>query len=383
MKEYIKIIKNWYFLSNPSKKHCFFSFSFVILQQIGVLIVPIFAAKATISLTSGLYNSGIIYLILAFAFLFLIRFFWHLNYMVFPKIIKKSYEYLNNKIVYKSIHANPKNYKNTSKEHILNTVHTDVLTLSKFGDKMAIAMARLVSLFITLTIIFIVNVWAGLIVIVADVLDYFIYGWLIKKRAVYEKKIREDQDFQYDKVSEMVDTRISINDLGVYKKVEKDYSHLLNKYNYDLKKKTFWDSMIDNGYLIFYSFLILCATIFLVVLTSAGTIQIETYFIIVAYVTTGINDTNNLYTLIPNLRLTKIATERVKNIIDFVENDKNEKGKTKLNDILGSIYFKHVFYKQDNEGNPELKNFDVFLKENRTHLILGKKNCGKRTVLNL
>ena len=380
---YIKIIRNWARLSNPNKKFCFLTFLFTLLAQGCLLISPIFAAKATISLTSGLYYDGAIYLIIVFVFLVLFRTLWHGHYITYSRIVKKSYDYLNNKIVYKSVHANHKNFKETSKEHILNTIHTDVMTLASFGDKLAIASGRFVVLIATIIVIFIVNMWAGFIVVFADIINYFVYGWLNKKRVVHEKRLREYQDLQYDKVSEMVDTRMSINEFGVYKKVEKDYSRLLKRFNQDLKNKTFWDSMVDNYYLVFYNFIILCATILLVYFTSTNAIQIETYFVIVAYVITGIQDTNNIFALIPNIRLTKIATERVKTIINFVDSSKDEKGKIKLNDILGSIYFKKVSYKKDKEGNPELKDFDVFFEENKTHLILGLKKSGKRTVFNL
>lgn len=383
MKEYVKIIKECFRLAKPKKFWTITAFFMVVLTQVCALISPIFAARLTLALTGGKFNLAIVYLIVVFIILLLRKTFWHVNYMVFTRIIRSSYNGINNEFVEKSLNAKLKNYKNTPKEKIINIVHSDVYTVSELADKLATASGRLFGLIVTIIVIFTVNVWAGLIVLVADVIDYFVLNWLHKKRSAYVKKIREDHDFQYEKFSEIVDTRESISDLGVENKVKKEYNQILNNYVDNLHKRTFWDSFIDNYYPIFYSFIILLATILLVVLVAGTNLPLETYFIIVSYITTGIETTNSIFGVIPSIRSANISAERVKTVLNFVERDEVQYGTNNLKDVLGSINFSHVYYKRDDEGNPNISDFDVLLKENETYLILGNRSCGKRTIFNL
>lgn len=383
MSEYRRIITEWFKLAKPNKLWAWFAFLTLLLAQSCLLVAPVFIAKITIALTSGEYTTGIIFLIAVFGLLVLRRTFLHCNYLIYTNLIKHSYDYLNGEIINKSLNAKAKNFKCVSKEHILNTTHTDVFTISELADKLATASARGIILIVTIAIIFSVNFIAGLIVVFADILNYFVLGWLNKKRSVHVKNIRRDHDSQYEKVGEIVDTRTSIKDFGIENKFKKDFNKILGSYSNNLKKRLFWDSMVDNYYNVFYSLIILVATIFMVLLVSGNALSIETYFVIVAFITSGIEDTNNIYNIIPNIRATEIASERVKTVLNFIENENFQLDKINLKDILGRVYFSHVYYNYDEDGNPSLTDFDAFLKENETCLILGVKNCGKRTIFNL
>lgn len=383
MKEYAQIIKNWYKLAKPNKMWTFISFFMVILVNICLIIAPIFAAKLTLALTGGKYNMAIVYLIIVFLFLFLRKTFWHVNYLCYSRIIGSIYVKINNEFINKGLNAKLKNYKETPKERILNIIHTDVFTISDFADKLARASARFVMILVSITIIFTVNVWAGLIVIVADIIDFFVLSWINKRRANYLKKMRYNHDAQYEMFSEIVDTRETIKDLGIENRVKKDYNKVIDDYIRNLHGRTFWDSLKDSYFPTFYSFLILLATILLVVFVSKGALELELYFVIVSYITNGIENTNNIYTLLPDLRATNIAYNRVNTVLNFVEKDEIAFGTNNLKDVMGSINFRHVSYKRDDEGNPSLNDFDVMFKENETSLIIGPRSCGKRTVLNL
>jgi ABC-type multidrug transport system fused ATPase/permease subunit len=383
MKEYIKILQEWHKLAKPSKSLTFWAFFTVTLTQVCLLIAPIFTVKATVSIINGLYVSSIIYLIIVFAFLFFRNTIWHINYMIYSKIIRHSYNKINNDFVNISLFAKKKNFKSMPKEKILNIIHTDIQTVSDFADKLATVTAKFVILIVTIIIIIAVNYIAGLIVILADIINYFVISWLNKRRSVYIKGIRESQDYQFQAFGEIVDKRDLVIDMGLDETAKTEYNTILNKYINNLHKKTFWDSLVDNYFPVFYSFLILVATVLLVLFVSQGQLTVETYFVIVSYITTGIENSNSIYTIIYRLRDTSIATERIKTVMNFVEKSKVKYGENDLKDILGSINFVNVNYNKDDEGNPSLIDFDVLLKENHTHLILGKKNSGKRTIFNL
>lgn len=383
MKEYIRIIKDWAKISKPSKLWMSATFACLMCYHLCILISPIFAAKLTLALTGGQYNTAMLFLVVIFGVMALMYLSLHLNYMVFAKLIRHIYSRLNNDIMAKILNAKSKNFESTSKEMIMNIVHTDAYTMAEFGDRLATGAARTVGLIITLIIIFIVNAWAGFIVVVAGIINYFVLNWINGNRAVYVKKLREHRDYQYAALGRAVDSRFGIRDLGIENKVKKDFNKILDNYAHNLHKRTFWDSMIDAFFPVFYHLLILVATILLVLLVAGKGLPLETYFIIVAYITSGIETTNRIYTLLPQIRTAGISTARIKTLLSFVEYEDIKFGDHNLTEIMGNITFNNVSYGGDDEYNPQIRNINLSLTENQTHLIYGTTASGKRTIFNL
>ena len=383
MNYYIKTMKDWWKLAKPSKKYYFLVFFLVVLTQITLLIVaPIFTAKVTVSITNQKYTRAIIYLCVGFSILLARKTFWHFEYMCYAPLIKSTYNRLNNEFVNKALHARSANFKTTSKEQILNILHTDNFTVAEFGEKTSIAFARLLIVLVNIIVIFTINAVAGAIVVVADILDFMMLAWASNRRQKWHKLTRQSHDEQYEKFSEIIDAREAISDLGIEKRVKQEYNDVLDTYIKRLHKRDFWDSIYANYYAAFYEFLILVATIISVILVTKG-LSIETYFIIVSYISNGISNTKDLFSVIKEFDNVNTASSRVKTVLNFTERDEVEVGKNTLTDIMGNLCFSNVSYKKDDEGNPWLKNFDILFNENQTCLILGTRSCGKRTIFNM
>ena len=384
MRSYIKILREWSKLAKPNKLLLFFSFFMVVLVQVCFIVAPIYSAKTTVAITNGKYTETIIYLCVVFGILLLRKTFWHFNYKIYPYLVKSVYNRINQEFIEKSLNAKNSNFKTTSKERILNMVHTDVNTVADFADKIGIASARLIQAISSIIIIFTVNFWAGLIVFIADILDFFVLSFINTKREKWLRQIRESNDEQYEKLSEIIDTRDTIKDLGLDKQIKKDYNKILDNYIYRLSKSTFWESMKGNYYQAFYEFLILVAKIVAVFLVAGNGISLELYFVIIAYVADGIYNTKDLYSVLYDFKNVNVALGRVKTVLNFADKEEIEVGSNNLKDILGSICFNKVSYKKSIEDeNPSLNNFDVLFKENETTLIMGPRSCGKRTIFNM
>lgn len=384
MRSYIKTLREWSKLAKPNKLLLFFSFFMVVLVQVCFIVAPIYSAKTTVAITNGKYTETIIYLCVVFGILLLRKTFWHFNYKIYPYLVKSVYNRINQEFIDKSLNAKNSNFKTTSKERILNMVHTDVNTVADFADKIGIASARLIQAISSIIIIFTVNFWAGLIVFIADILDFFVLSFINTKREKWLRQIRESNDEQYEKLSEIIDTRDTIKDLGLDKQIKKDYNKILDNYIYRLSKSTFWESMKGNYYQAFYEFLILVAKIVAVFLVAGNGISLELYFVIIAYVADGISNTKDLYSVLYDFKNVNVALGRVKTVLNFADKEEIEVGSNNLKDILGSICFNKVSYKKSIEDeNPSLNNFDVLFKENETTLIMGPRSCGKRTIFNM
>lgn len=384
MREYAKIFKNWKKLARPNIWELWWTLFFVLLAQVCVLvIIPIFSANLTNAMSEGVYSTAIWMAVAVLVAYAIKNFFWLGNYLIYPQVIKTTYARINNEFIDKTLKAKSANFDNISKERILNTIHTDVLTVADFGDKLTTALGRFLMTIVSIIIIFCANVYAGLIVVVADVVDFIIFAWFNKKRQIYVKKIRDVNDKQYEKFSEIVDKRDMIQDLGQEKRVRKEYNQLIDEYIKELRGRTIWDNIKENHYQTIYRFLIFIATIVCIMLVSQGSMTPAVYFTIIAYITDGITATKDMYQISIYFNEVNVATQRVNAVLDFVDRDEVELGKNSFKNILGSICFSNVSYKKDDEGNPSLRKLDVLFKENEITIILGSKSCGKRTIFNL
>lgn len=384
MREYIKIYKNWHKLAKPSKKICFWDFLFVVFTQVCVLVViPIFSARLTSAISNTLINQAIIMAVIVLVLYALKNIGWHVDYVFYAPTIKHSYARISNEFIDKTLNAKKANFDKISREKILNTIHNDVFTISDFTWRMVSAEARLLMTIVSLAIIFYANLYAGIIVLVADILDFAIFALFQNKRQKYVRLMRAANDKQLEKFAEILDKRDTIIDLGQEKRVKKEYNELVNDYVKQLNKRTFWDSMKDNQYQTIYRALIFIATLICILLVSKGSMTTATYFTVVAYVTDGITAAKDMYNVLYYFNEVNVATQRVNAIMDFVEKDEVKYGTNSYKDILGSLCFSNVSYKKDDEGNPNVKSFDLLLKENETTLLLGGKNCGKRAIFNI
>jgi len=383
MFENLKLLRNWYKLARPNKKYWAISIMGVILAYTCLIIAPIFTAKVVISITAGDYVNTAIYLTVVFALLALRNMFWHINYAIFNKLIGSIYGRINGLFVDKMLKATPNNFRHTSKEKLLNIVHTDVYNLSEIADRCAVCIGRIVMLIATIIIIFFINPWVGLIVVMADILNFFLLNALENRRAKFVKKIREDHDKQYKKFGEIIDTRNTINELSLNRRLEKNYKNYLDGYIYDLGRKTRADSSITNGFFVFYNFLIFLLTLGMVFLVSNGQLSVEMYFIIVPYIANGIETTNLVFEFIPYVKNSGIYCSRVKTVLNFTEKKNIPVGDIDNDDVIGYMDFDNVSYNSNDDGDPSLKDITLRIKGLKTTLIMGPKNSGKRTIFHL
>ena len=388
MREYIRIYRDYRKLAKPNKMLWFWDFIFVVLTQVCVLVViPIFSAELTTAISktaaSGIASTAITMAIIVLVLYAVKNLGWHVDYLFYAPTIKHSYARISNEFIDKTLNAKKANFDKVSRERILNTIHNDVFTVSDFTWRIVSAAARLFMTIVSIIIIFCTSWIAGVIVLVADILDFAIYSWFQNKRQKYVKLMRVANDKQLEKFAEILDKRDTILDLGQEKRVKKEYGELVDDYIKQLNKRSFWDSLKDNQYQTIYRAIIFVATIICILMVAKGNMTTATYFTIVAYVTDGITATKDLYNVLYYFNEVNVATQRVNAIFDFVDRDEVTYGKNTFKDIIGNLCFNQVSFKKDDEGNPNLKKFDIMFKEKETTLLMGSKNCGKRTVFNM
>lgn len=207
MKENISMFKNWYKLAKPSKKYWIFAFLTVFVAGLCSIVEPYFASNVITNINNGKYIYTAIFLILGFIFILIRKSSWDLNYRIYYKLIGHSYLHIEQLIFDKISTVNSNVLKKTTKEKLINIIHTDVFTVADLTDKLATRIGRMTRLFITIGAIFFINVPVAIVIIIIDIINYFILNNLNNKSAFYSKKISESHDLQYLRFSEVFDSK--------------------------------------------------------------------------------------------------------------------------------------------------------------------------------
>lgn len=378
------MFKNWYHLAKPSKKYWLLAFFTVFLAGLCSVVEPIFASNVITNINKENYLYTSIFLIIGFLFILLRKGSWDINYRMYYKLIGHSYLHIENLIFDKLNRVKDSNLKKISKEKMINILHTDVFTVSDFSDKLATRIGRLTRLFITIGAIFLINVPAAIVIIVIDIINYFILDHLNNKSALYSRKCSEAHDLQYLKFSEAFDSSGFMEDLNITDKVKREF--MKANYHYmDMKNKsTIVSSYIDNYYHAFYQFIILVITLFMVFMVSKGQVSLTLYFMIVSYLTSGIEVANDFMNILPELKKANVAVNRVNTILNITEEEIINFGNNKTDNILGNIDFRKVSYNGTGDlDNSSIKNINFSIPANEIALFWGPKNCGKRTIFNI
>lgn len=385
MKENMRMLKNWYQLARPSKKYFFIAFITVLGASICSIIEPIFAANVITNINIGKYNLVYLFLTIGFLFIALRKTFWDINYRFHYKLFGTTYRKLEEKIFDKIANAQAKNFLENSKEKLINIIHNDVYNVSNFSDLLATRLARLLRLILTIGAIFLINIPVACVIVLVDILNFFVLNWVNNRIAKTEKNIKEANDFQYESFSEVMDAKEIMRDLNITTQVKRKF---LNSCDDFIQRKNEWNlayCFLDQYYHVFYQFVIYAMTIFIVYMVSRGQVSLTLYFLIIPYLSSGIEVANDFMTILTEIKKANISANRVSIILNFTEKELMEFGKNKTDDILGNIDFKNVSYNGDHmsEHNSRIKNLSFHIKENETVLFLGQRNCGKRTIFNL
>ena len=384
MKENIQMFKNWYRLAKPSKKYWFIAFFTVFCAGVCSVIEPVFASNVITNINKGNYLYTSIFLIIGFLFIVLRKGSWDINYRIYYKLLGHSYLHIENLIFDKINKAKDANLKKVSKEKMINIIHEDVYTVSNFADLLATRIGRLTRLFITIGAIFLINIPAAIVIIIIDIINYFILDYLNNKNAFYRKKTSESHDIQYSKFSEVFDSKDFMEDLNITNKVRREFMKANNHYIDVKNKSSIVSSYIDNYFHVFYQFIILVVTLFMVFMVSQGQVSLTLYFMIVSYLTSGIEVANDFMNVLPELKNANVSVNRVKTILDLDEEEMLEFGNNNTDDIFGNIDFNKVSYNGIGDSqNNTIKNISFSIKSNEIALFLGLKNCGKRTIFNI
>lgn len=310
----------------------------------------------------------------------------NINYGLYSKFVGYTYINIQEKIYNKMIRCQGIVFNKISKEKMLNIIHSEVVTISDFGDILATRCADLLMVVIAIIIVFKINIIVGFIVILVSIINYLIINKINVGIAYGTKKKAEARDNLYEKFSDIVINKNMITDLDIKTRLKNEYLNKSKEYIKALDIEVRKKSDLDNKFFVFYNGMIYLITLFLVFLVTKNSINVTLYFMVVSYLASAIETTLNFMSIIQNIKNVNIANMRINTILNLDEREILQYGNNKSDNIEGSINFNNVSYVDSDKKSPYHKavsniNFNI---ENKTiNLFYGKSNSGKRTIFYL
>lgn len=377
-----KMYKNWYKLAKPSKKNIFFQFSTVLLRYVFLLISPIYAARAISDLSVANYSGAVRNLTIDIIFIILSVISFTINYYMTNRLIQPIYVKLQGQVLDKILDASDTNFKKMSKEKLINIIGNDTYIVGSFADVLAGRLARFARVIVTVIVIFIINPLIGVVAILLNVLNYFILNGIYEKMSLYTKRIKESNDRLFVEFSQYMDSKDTINTLNIRKKVQENFKNCAVDYCKEKHLNTIYQSRIDNSFFAYYKIAIYAISLLMIFLISKGTFDLTTYLILVPYLLSSVEISNEAYQLLPKLKEANISANRIKAILNFTSTRKVSVGENMEDVINGVLNFENVSYK-GTKANPRIQNIDLHIRQNQTTLFLGERQSGKRSIFRI
>ena len=378
-----QFLKRWWSTSKPSKLILFFQWLTACIPSIITVVQAVPAAKAITCITVADYKGTMIWLCVVFALTLLSQISWQIQYSMAGRQLNYIYPRIQERLFSKIFNADDMNFKYTSKEKMINTITNNITVLSDFCDYLAYKSAYLIESIITFVIIFTYNIYIGLAIFAIAILVYFMINAVNTAIGKKSLKIQEEKDSLTETFADMVDGRKLSTDLNIKNNLHEKYFKKVDTLMGLYRKRINLQSLRDNWIYIFYTFIILLATLYLVHLVSADTLTTTLYLILTPYLTSAITKLVNFFSIFNDLQNANISSLRVKTLLDMSEKDMIEFGNNSTDKIDGAVTFSNVSYTSSGKIDKSLGNINTFnaqIVKNDIVLFQGEKNCGKRAL---
>ena len=375
--------KKWYQLARPNKRLFITQFTLTVCADILAVIEPIFAANVITALAKANFTDAYMWLGIVFGALLLRNMIWDVNFRLYSKLIGSSYMGVHKRIFNKVINAKEKNFKNTSREKLLNIVGGDIATVSYLSDILCVKFSGLIRVLITIVIVFTNDIIVGMLIVLISIANYFILNWINTATARQQKKLLEANEGIFEKLNEVVSGRSFIKDYYLDPNLEEEYQARAKKWLTAKHKQTLWQSARKNWHFVFWNLAVMLVSMYLVYLVSGGGISLTVYLILVPYFASSMERLSDFFNVTNDMKNAIVSTERINSILNFEDKDTINFGGYKTMLEAGDLVFNHVTIKpiDDVDGtSAQITDASFKVKKGEVALFLGERSCGKRAL---
>ncbi len=373
------IIKDYYNLIESDKNKLIPYYFIYFLNIIIELIIPIYIAKITESLTNSLIIVALASIINYSILKILNNLLGYADKYIYQRFFRDNYITIYKKIVKKIYNFDEEHKKKISTGKIINSLTSDIVNIGEMADNFLKATLNILKSIVVIIYFFRINIFLALIIIGVDVIYIIRSNCLNNKSVKYLKEQKKENDQLIGLINQTLLGLKDIQTLNITNTMDDKYNYIYKDWKkaYDNRKK--YDRYRQN---ILKCFLIIIKSIVYftcVYLMINNKITIGIMLIIISYFDSLFSASENIMDASQSIKDQNISVNRIKEILEY--NTIKEKNLTEIKNIKGIIEFKNIDFSYSNEKL--LQNLNFVIRPNRITAITGTNGTGKTTIVDL
>lgn len=373
------IIKDYYNLIESDKNKLIPYYFIYFLNIIIELIIPIYIAKITESLTNSLIIVALASIINYSILKILNNLLGYADKYIYQRFFRDNYITIYKKIVKKIYNFDEEHKKKISTGKIINSLTSDIVNIGEMADNFLKATLNILKSIVVIIYFFRINIFLALIIIGVDVIYIIRSNCLNNKSVKYLKEQKKENDQLIGLINQTLLGLKDIQTLNITNTMDDKYNYIYKDWKkaYDNRKKyERYRQNILKYFLIIIKSIVYFTCVYLMINNK---ITIGIILIIISYFDSLFSASENIMDASQSIKDQNISVNRIKEILEY--NTIKEKNLKEIKNIKGIIEFKNIDFSYSNEKL--LQNLNFIIRPNRITAITGTNGTGKTTIVDL
>ena len=373
------IIKDYYNLIESDKNKLIPYYFIYFLNIIIELIIPIYIAKITESLTNSLIIVALASIINYSILKILNNLLGYADKYIYQRFFRDNYITIYKKIVKKIYNFDEEYKKKISTGKIINSLTSDIINTGEMADNILKVILNILKSIVVIFYFFRINIFLALIIIGVDLIYIIRSNYLNNKSIKYSKEQRKENDKLIGLVNQTLLGLKDIQTLNITNTMDDKYNYIYKDWKnaYDNRKKyERYRQNILKCFLIIIKSIVYFTCVYLMINNK---ITIGIMLIIISYFDSLFSASENIMDASQSIKDQNISVNRIKEILEY--NTIKEKNLKEIKNVKGMVEFKNVDFSYSNEKL--LENLNFVIKPNRITAITGTNGTGKTTIVDL
>ncbi len=373
------IIKDYYNLIESDKNKLIPYYFIYFLNIIIELIIPIYIAKITESLTNSLIIVALASIINYSILKILNNLLGYADKYIYQRFFRDNYITIYKKIVKKIYNFDEEHKKKISTGKIINSLTSDIINTGEMADNILKVILNILKSIVVIFYFFRINIFFALIIIGVDLIYIIRSNYLNNKSIKYSKEQRKENDKLIGLVNQTLLGLKDIQTLNITNTMDDKYNYIYKDWKnaYDNRKKyeRYRQNILKCFLIIIKSIVYFTCVYFMI----NNKITIGIMLIIISYFDSLFSASENIMDASQSIKDQNISVNRIKEILEY--NTIKEKILKEIKNVKGMIEFKNVDFSYSNEKL--LENLNFAIRPNRITAITGTNGTGKTTIVDL
>ena len=373
------IIKDYYNLIESDKNKLIPYYFIYFLNIIIELIIPIYIAKITESLTNSLIIVALASIINYSILKILNNLLGYADKYIYQRFFRDNYITIYKKIVKKIYNFDEEYKKKISTGKIINSLTSDIINTGEMADNILKVILNILKSIVVIFYFFRINIFFALIIIGVDLIYIIRSNYLNNKSIKYSKEQRKENDKLIGLVNQTLLGLKDIQTLNITNTMDDKYNYIYKDWKnaYDNRKKyeRYRQNILKCFLIIIKSIVYFTCVYFMI----NNKITIGIMLIIISYFDSLFSASENIMDASQSIKDQNISVNRIKEILEY--NTIKEKNLKEIKNVKGMIEFKNVDFSYSNEKL--LENLNFAIRPNRITAITGTNGTGKTTIVDL